>query len=113
MTIESSDPGPGRGRLHSDGGHAVRNPLGLLAGDAAKRAVRAGSAQSLADGAVAFSLIETLTPGMDGIGVRSFLPSMTNTGRIRSWEVNRVSATMRRDQSVMRLRRCRVLGKVP
>ena len=67
MTIESSDPGPGRGRLHSDGGHAVRNPLGLLAGDAAKRAVRAGSAQSLADGAVAFSLIETLTPGMDGI----------------------------------------------
>jgi len=68
MTIKSSDPGPGRGRLHSDGQQAVRNPLGLVAGDAAARAVRAGTAQSLAGGPAAFSLIETLTPGMDGVG---------------------------------------------
>jgi len=67
MTIESSDPGPGRGRLHSDGGPAVRNPLGLLAGDDAARAVRAGIAQPLAGGEVAFSLIETLTPETNGI----------------------------------------------
>jgi dihydropteroate synthase len=68
MTIESSDPGPGRGRLHSDEALAVFNPLGLLAGDAATRAVRGGIALSLAGGPAAFSLVETLTPGMDGIG---------------------------------------------
>jgi dihydropteroate synthase len=68
MTIESSDPGPGRGRLHSDGGPAVHNPLGLRDGDDAARAVRAGTAQSLAGGPVAFSLIETLTPDVDGVG---------------------------------------------
>jgi dihydropteroate synthase len=67
MTIESSDPGPGRGRLHSDGADPVLNPLGLLTGDAAARAVRAGAAQSLAGGPTAFTLVETLTPTPDGI----------------------------------------------
>jgi dihydropteroate synthase len=66
MTIDSNDPGPGRGRLLS-GDSVLCNPVGMLGDDAAVRAVKAGTALNLAGGQTAFSLIETLTPGPDGV----------------------------------------------
>lgn len=66
MKIECSDPGPGRGRPLSADAEAF-NPTGLLTGDAARRAVDAGAALALAGGPTAFSLVETLRPGADGI----------------------------------------------
>ncbi len=52
------------------------------------------------------------TPGMDWTGLRTPSPGTTNSGRIRSSTVTRVSRTMRRSVSVRRSRRGRYSGNV-
>jgi len=69
MNSVSSDPGSGRGLLRSGDRTDVFNPLGLLTGEAAICAVKAGTARPLAGGPVAFSSIERLYPtGSGAIG---------------------------------------------
>ena len=53
------------------------------------------------------------TPGIEGTGVRLFVPSWTNTGQIKSSTLSRFSATNRRDHAVRRFRRMRVEGNRP
>ena len=53
------------------------------------------------------------TPGMDSTGMRLPFPSVTNIGQIRSAGVSTFSATSRRDQAALRLRRMRTAGKRP
>jgi hypothetical protein len=56
----------------------------------------------------AWSTVSRSTPGMEGTGTRALSPSMTNSGQIRSSVVSWFSRTMRRAQSLRRLRRRRV-----
>ena len=62
-------------------------------------------------GLTARSMESRSTPGMLATSERSFFPSMTKIGQIRSSAVSVVSRTSRRDQSERRLRLSRVAGK--
>ena len=59
------------------------------------------------------STVTRCTPGIDPTSVTVLLPSITNTGQIRSSTLSRFSATSRRVQASWRLRRMRTVGKRP
>ncbi len=50
-------------------------------------------------------------PGIDSIASRRFLPSSTNTGKIKSFTDSWFSAIRRREKSLRRILRMRVYGK--
>ena len=56
------------------------------------------------------SIDSRLTPGIDITASDCAVPSMTNTGKIRSSALSVVSWTRRRENSLARRRRIRVYG---
>ena len=55
------------------------------------------------------STVRRSTPGMEGTGTRVLAPSTMNIGQIRSSAVSTLSRTMRRAQSLRRMRRRRMV----
>ena len=95
------------------GFQASSQPGDLRAGSVAGNSATNGTPSRFASptAVTARSTVKRTTPGIEGTGVVSSVPSRMKTGQIRSLGDSRFSRTSRRDQSVRRLRRMRVRGK--
>src|SRR6516165_6635626 len=71
------------------------------------------SARAIAASRRASAMFTLSMPGMWAIGTRRCSPSTRKIGQMRSLAVSELSATRRRDQAALRLRRIRTVGKCP